>query len=323
MHPPLHLLHLSSHPSHPVSSCHMSAKPSTSPPDKDELWTTVRNILEPLFTIPDEALRVDLVHSVTAAQYSAAYTAAHQWVGLGVLYPGRNQHTSEEFQPYPLLDKLLEYRCQMLGAQLKSLSGEKLLRGYYQLSQNFIRRAAIAARMIAPLDQYVWPNARSTGHGWLPCPHPKSEISPSQLPDGSWSQEPIPEINPRQDWFDSMSDHEHDALSSTWEMPEGSPIGGEEWKKAVQRAEAGHVTAEGVFIKIYALALRRWRIDVLDPLLDGSLSCERLMDLVHNDILDKSDVGLLLRSMKDVDVRVDDERRMRLQELHTRLCNSA
>jgi hypothetical protein len=280
----------------------MSAKPSASCPDKDQLWNEIRNVLEPLFTFPDEALHTEVLHPMTYAQYSAAYTGVVSWVKW-CRHP-------KGLPLYPPLDDLVKECCRIMYTQLEPFTGEQLLRAYHQLYANFLRRAATAKRMLTHLDIYVWPSHRDMGCSSASCSDYK--------PEG-----PMSETDACQYWLDHVADHERGPLIDTWEMPMDSPVNSKEWIQAVERSEAGHDPTEGIVIKTHAMILRRWRITVLEPLLAGALSTEHLVELDHHNVLDHKGVGLLLQSMREVGVRADNEKRMRLQELYAGMCSSA
>jgi hypothetical protein len=96
--------------------------------DRDAWWTSIKLVLDLLFTFPSEALHTDVLHSVTPAAYSDTYTAAFKWAhtgAFGVLGPLPYMDGNHEL--YMLLDHLLGERCQILYPQLTSLAGKELL----------------------------------------------------------------------------------------------------------------------------------------------------------------------------------------------------
>jgi hypothetical protein len=290
-------------------------------PDKDALWTAIAAVLEPLFTFPDQAMHTDLPRSVTIAGYSAVYTAVFNWAQTNNT---SHPYISPVLEIHPLFDRLLEERCQILYLQLEStMTSNHLVHAYNQLYRNYIQRTLLSVRMLGRLDLLLG-NMRSQGHGWLPCPHPEVYIPPGRRykTEHGWSQEAVPdspEARPRSEWFEKIDDHERQALVSTWEMPEDAPVDSEEWISAVLRAEAGQDPTEVVCIHVYALTLRRWRLNVLEPLLRGPLSHKRLAELGSDETTDVPAIGSLLMSTKNVGLKRDNEDRERLHEIFNRV----
>jgi hypothetical protein len=92
-------------------------------------------------------------------------------------------------------------------------------------------------------------------------------------------------------------------------MSDGSSINSEAWVEAVNRAEAA--------VRAHSLGLRRWRMNVLEPLLEVPFSSEDLVIHQPDGSMDSNaGVGLLLKSMKGVGLKTDNEHRMRLQHMH-------
>jgi hypothetical protein len=300
----------------------MASGTKQAPFDKDAGWTAIKLVLEPLFTFPNEALHADLPHSITPAEYSAAYTAVHEWARTPQDFGSTPPHTTGGFTLYPLLDGLLEEKCRIAYTQLQSLDSNQLLQAYGHLYMNFLRRSATAARILAPLDRHVWMHPRETGHGWLSCPFPdmKTAPGPRRLTANGWEEQAVPitsDARERSDWTRRINDHERAALIGTWELSGGSSINSEAWVEAVNRAEAARDPGEVACVRAYSLGLRRWRMNVLEPLLAGFFSSEELVIHQPDGSVDSNaGVGLLLKSMKDVGLKTDNKHRMRLQHMH-------
>jgi hypothetical protein len=273
--------------------------------DRDAWWTSIKLVLDVLFTFPSEALHTDVLYSVTPAAYSDTYTAAFKWAhtgGFGV--PGPLPYMDGNHELYMLLDHLLGESCQILYPQLTSLAGKELLQAYNQLYKNFARRAATAARLLSYLDRRLWKTQATTGKDWLHCPDPVPVLQ---------------QASDRDDWIKRFTNERRAALQTIWEMPEGSQMEGEEWTQAVQRAEASWNPKELACVHVRALVLRRWRINVLEPLLAGPFSSEQLLVLSSEDGTDVANVDLLLQSMKDVGLKENDENRKRFREIYDRV----
>jgi hypothetical protein len=272
--------------------------------DKATWWTSIRLVLEPMFTFSNETLHADLPYPVTPAAYSATHAAAFNWVRHKSDILSLSRDIEEGYELYPLLECLLEDRCRILHKQLILLMGKELLMTYNQLYHSFLRRAATAARVLSSLDRDLWVKHKLPDHSWLLVPHPKaSEIEEEE--------------HPPEEWIREMDERKHEALVSTWEMPQGSLVNSKEWAQAVQRSEAAEDPTQAAYVGVYALVLRRWRINVLEPLLAGPVSTEQL-SAFGSDAGMNVDTISLLQSMKDVGLKRDNFNRMQLQEMYIR-----
>jgi hypothetical protein len=119
------------------------------------------------------------------------------------------------------------------------------------------------------------------------------------------------DIRKRQAWIRRSQELEKTTLVDGWELPPDASKDSEEWKQATIRAEAGSDPNQVHYIGVQALGLRRWRVDVLEPLLG-----KQFVPLISEGTpSDTSALRKLFDSMKDVGIKADDERRQKVERL--------
>jgi hypothetical protein len=279
----------------------------------------MQTALDKLFNFPDEAFRCDVPSSISPIEYMLAYTAVYNWATFHHAErptPHQEFHIYAGYQIYPRLEVFYSKLCtelhQRLVAQDHATVAE-LLQAYVQLYSNYSGHFVVSARIFTPLDDLTRRDARGKGQGWLKCPHPEVIIppGPATFINGMWQVEAqrIPaEGEIRRDWLDNLDKHERSALEADWELPEHAVTGDAEWISAVSRAEAGHHPEAAPFVSVKAIALRRWRIHLLEPLVEIILDKTEIA-------VDAKTAMLVVQSMKDVGWRKDDGRRERIKSI--------
>jgi hypothetical protein len=273
--------------------------------EKDTVWATIHATLDRLFLFPEDIAAADKVPTLTPAEWSATYTAVWTW---------STSKAGSELNAR--IDEYLAQLCTSLYALLMNAPQDRRLDTYAALYRGFARRAAVLGRLAAYLERHDITRARDEGKGWLRNPFP--DVS-AQIPQGHiWRDEhgnmcqeavSVPEHLRDSDqkhfhWRENIAQHARHALVTGWELPPDSPQESIAWKDALGRAEAGSDPGQVASVGARALGLRRWRLGVLQPLLQDSPS------LYSNE--DGSLLEQLATSMKDVGIKVYDERRQQV-----------
>jgi hypothetical protein len=303
--------------------------PKQSPPlDREATWATIRKTLDRLFTFSEDIGRNTPAPSLTPAEWMGAYSAVFTWTQAMTVtryLNGRSHSESLAPELYPKIEEYFGQLCESLRARLDTAPREDLASNHATLYDGFCQRILIIERIAQSLDRGHTANRRSEGEGWLRGRPPSVD---SQIPQGriysdgrgGWVQEAVmtPEHlrEPQEvyhQWATDFSKIEQEALVKQYELSPNASHGDISWKAARIRAEAGSNPAQVRFISIHALGLRRWRLDVLEPLLRD---CPDLIpstsSLVNDDV---PALARLAQSMKEVGMKADDERRQRLEQL--------
>jgi hypothetical protein len=293
------------------------------PLDPEKTWGTIQATLDRLFTFPEDITLIENPVPLAPADWMAANTAVYTWCSsipqAKSSYP-IPQHLHE------LCLRLEEYFgrvCKDLNVRLIASSKDDFINTYNVSYRGFRQRVATAGRICARLNRPCASRARQEGNGWMFCPFP--DVS-GQIPPGRrWTDErgnkfqeavPVPkhleeDIRKRQEWINHSQELEKTTLVDKWGLSPDASKDSEEWKQATIRAEAGSDPDQVHYIGVQALGLRRWRVDVLEPLLG-----EQFVPLISGGTLsDTSALRKLFDSMKDVGIKVDDERRQKVEKL--------
>lgn len=298
----------------------MSSLRARNPPFELEAATqTITTILDRLFDFPDEALYTDMPNTLAPADYTLAYTTAYEWVTCSrhkIPNPPIDPRTPIKSIIFPFLEDYFTHLCTKLQDRLTSLraGSSELAQVYVHLYSNYNRRSVVAGRLFAAAERTLMRDARANGRTWLKCPF----LEPSGRSLSIWAevtdggpQQGVPasiaEPENRRDWIKHLDEHEREALIADWELPEEAVKGDAVWTSAVTRAEAGQNPVEAPFVSVTAIALRRWRIHVLEPLVDTILETTETR-------IDREVITMVAQSVKDVGWQKEDDRRKRVEK---------
>jgi hypothetical protein len=274
--------------------------------NEETSWAAIRTALDRLFVFPEDTAATQDPLTLTPVEWTSAYSTAYNW---------STSATSAHL--YPLLDEYLSEVCARLRGRLAGEPVDQLLATYNVLYRGFDKRLRVLGRLTAYLERHATSHARDTGKGWLRCPFPEAEAPPApvfRVEGVMVSQEAVSTAKNSKDpnqrrsrWFKKISHHAHHNLTTEWELPRDAAQGSDAWNDALTRAEAGSDPEKVIFVGARALGLRRWRLAVLEPLLqDGMAQQPSLLS---------SDAAALTQfasSMKDVGIRAGDERRQQV-----------
>jgi hypothetical protein len=268
-----------------LATLHLCTMPQRSDPplDREATWATIRQTLDHLFTFPEDVTHAAPAPSLTPGEWSAAYTAVYAWtraeafVEHGVLKRSLRGLTPELYQR---TTQYLQALCRQLRARLDGVPRELLTRAYAALYDGFRQRTLVLEHLMRYLDNSYVDRERQEGNGWF------------KLPDS----DPPRHVSPQE-----RRERERQALVDTYELPDTASYGDDQWKEALVRAEAG--------------SLRRWRLDVLRPLLRDFADLIPSASAIADE--DRAALEQLAKSMKGVGVKANDSQRQILDRLVT------
>jgi hypothetical protein len=257
-----------------------------SPPlDPDAAWATIRAALDLVFTFPEDA---GPAPALDAAHWAAAYAAVWAWSTTSRVPVSKSDHMAVLYQH---LEAYVAEVCARLRPHLAEAPCA-LLDTYLALYGAFRAHAAVAGRIMAYLDRHHTARVRDEGKGWLRYVK-KGAMPPHSREKYQNAAQPV--------------------LADTWELAPDTAPGSAAWKEAEARAEAGSEPERVPFVGVQALCLRRWRLDVLEPLL-----------LEHPDLIpssapaadeERAALARLAASLKEIGLPANDARRHALDQL--------
>jgi hypothetical protein len=264
----------------------MSLRARPPPLDPDAAWATIRVALDLVFTFPEDA---GPAPALDAAHWAAAYAAVFAWTTTSPAHP---MYTEQMAVLYQHLDAYIAEVCARLRPHLAEAPRAALLDAYLALYGAFRAHAAVAARIMAYLDRGCTARVRDEGKGWLR--HVKKSAKPPHS---------------REKYHNAAQP----VLEDTWELAPDTAPGSAAWKEAEARAEAGSEPERVPFVGVQALCLRRWRLDVLEPLL-----------LEHPDFIpssapaadeERAALAQFATFLKEIGLQAKDARRHALDQL--------
>jgi hypothetical protein len=267
----------------------MSRRAPAPPLDLDATWENIRDALDIVFVFPDDAAPAP---SLSVTEWTTAYTAVYSWCTTSRAPVTASFPCTDHMAAlYQQLEAYVLEVCARLRSQLDGAPRAALLNTYLALYAAFHARAGVAAHITAHLDRHHTTRMRSTGEGWL-----------RGIDSGGKPRSPK-----------KYAKHAQQALVHMFELAPDVAPDGNAWKEAEARAEAGSDPERVPSVGVQALCLRRWRLDVLEPLL-----------LEHPDLLpsispatkeDRAALERLARSLKEMGLRAKDLRRTALAQL--------
>jgi hypothetical protein len=283
----------------------MPPRPHAQVPDVEAMWATIRTALDRLFVFPEDlaAAAVEEPRALAPAEYSLAYTAVFQWV------------TSSR-TPAPAAEGLYQHMegyftqlCTSVYGRLASTPQDRLAHTYASVYRGFDRRMAVVGRLAAYIDRHSARCAREEGRGWLPSGgRPWIPVREEGVPVPPYQKSGPPMHGAALPTKEQLrSQRERQALDNYWELPLDALQGSAAWNDAITRAEAGSDPGTVVYVGVRALGLRRWRLGVLEPLLQDSLP--QLLSGANDD---RAMLEQLASFMKDVGIKSDDVRRQQV-----------
>jgi hypothetical protein len=274
-----------------LATLHLCTMPQRSDPplDREATWATIRQTLDYLFTFPEDITRAAPAPSLTPTEWSAAYTAVYTWTRAKTFVEdGALRGLTPEL--YQRTTQYLQALCRQLRTRLDGTPRELLTRAYAALYDGFRQRTLVLEHLMRHLDNNYVDRERQEGNGWFKLSN--ADVSPQE-----------------------RRERERQALVDTYELPDTTSHGDDQWKEALVRAEAGSDPGEVTFINTRSVGLRRWRLDVLRPLL------QEFPDLIPSTpaIADEDRAALeqLAKSIKEVGVKANDAQRQTLDQLLT------
>jgi hypothetical protein len=264
----------------------MSRRTPAAPLDPNATWATIRAAFDLVFTFPEDA---NPAPALDAASWTTAYAAVHTWCTASRIPSSLSDHMAALYEK---LEAYIAEVCARLRPRLKEAPRAALRDTYLTTYATFHARAAVAARITAYLDRHHAARMRDEGKGWL------RDLDKSAKPPHS-----------REKYQNAAKQF----LVHRFELAPDAAPSSTAWKEAEARAEAGSEPERVPYVGIQALCLRRWRLDVLEPLL-----------LEHPDLIpssapatDEERVALaqLATSLKEIGLQVKDARRHALKQL--------
>jgi hypothetical protein len=256
------------------------------PLDPNAAWATIRAALDLVFTFPEDA---GPAPALDAAYWAAAYAAVHAWCTTSRVPASLSDHMAALYEK---LEAYVAEVCALLRPRLKGAPRAALLDTYLALYGAFRAHAAVAARIMAYLDRHHTARVRDEGKGWL------RHIGKNAKPPHS---------------REKYQNAAQPVLEGTWELAPDTAPGSAAWKEAEARAEAGSEPERVPFVGVQALCLRRWRLDVLEPLLledpDFIPSSAPAADE------ERAALAQLATSLKEIGLQAKDARRHALNQL--------
>jgi hypothetical protein len=247
-------------------------------PDFPMLWSTIQTALDELFQPLVEADDFEHISSASIASpktYIDAYTAAQTWI------KSRGDLAVSSVPLYERIESYLEGVCKTLSLRLSSTSTSSAawLRTYTTIFDSYRKRTAVAARILAQLDQTYLKRETDELRGWF-------------RPAPGWS-DPFP----RASHNETLWKAEHAELVKHWGLSPDAPYKAKDFSTAVHRAEAG--SPSSVHVSILGTGLRQWRLQVVvlqEDAANGLLS--RLAD-----VEDEALKAQVLQSLRDVGLK--------------------